>query len=390
MSPLAPTGRHKLSSRTGRRKLLGAVLLTALLLFSLITFTGLGGKAVCLGGAALCDSRAITAPGEGAGGASRPADPDPTASPAAPTASPSGSGSPGPVPSSSLSRSPGPRDAKPPARRGCASPRACGYPDASTTGPRMATLTPQSTGNASIRTDGTVIRGWDITGSLDIYANDVTVIDSRITSTNWWGINLRPGFKGLRILHTEINAVPGKGPNNGGSDYAVSNMSTSSVEVGHCDISGFGDALSMGQGNLHDNYVHGIVPYKNLDGVWQHTNAVISNGGGQGKLIIRHNTLINATPVDQGASAAVGLFADAAPVTHTVVDDNWLAGGAYALYAGGKDSSGIEVTDNVFSPEIYPSGGRYGAVAYWNAAGQGNIWRGNRMADGTPVVPAPE
>ncbi|MER8045454.1 hypothetical protein [Streptomyces sp. NPDC094032] len=348
MSPLA---------RTGRRKLLGAALLTAVLLFSLLTFTGIGGTAVCLGGAALCDSRAITASGGSSGGPSRSA-----------------------VPS----------DGKPRAPKGCANPRACGFPDASTTGPRVATLTPQSTGNASIRTDGTVISGWDITGSLDIYANNVTVIDSRVTSTNWWGINLRPGFSGLRILHTTITAVPGQGPNNGGSDYAVSNMSTSSVEVGHCDISGFGDALSMGQGNLHDNYVHGIVPYKNLDGQWQHTNAVISNGGGKGKLIIRHNTLINATPVDQGASAAIGLFADAAPVTHTVVDSNWLAGGAYSLYAGGKDSSSIEVTDNVFSPEIYPSGGRYGAVAYWNAAGPGNVWRGNRMADGTPVVPAPE
>ncbi|MFJ9823594.1 hypothetical protein ACIRSU_04355 [Streptomyces sp. NPDC101160] len=358
MSPLDPLDRS--GARAGRRparrrKLLGAALLAAVLLFSLLTFTGLGQQALCLGGAALCDSRAITAPGAGA--------------------TPAGPGG-------------GSTDGKPRAPKGCASPSACGYPDASTTGPRIAALTPQSTGNASIRTDGTVIKGWDITGSLDIYANDVTVVDSRITSTNWWGINLRPGFTGLRVLHTTITAVPGKGPDNGGSDYAVSNMSTSSVEVAHCDVSGFGDALSMGQGNLHDNYVHDIAAYHNLDGQWQHTNAVISNGGGQGKLIIRHNTLLNPVPVEKGASAAVGLFADSAPVTNTVVDDNWLAGGAYSLYAGGKDSTGVEVTDNVFSPQYYPAGGRYGAVAYWNAAGKGNVWRGNRMADGTPVVPA--
>ncbi|MFB7863090.1 hypothetical protein [Streptomyces sp. NPDC056069] len=346
MSPLA---------RSGRRKVLGAALLAAVLLFSVLTFTGLGQQALCLGGAALCDSRAITEPGVT----------DPPGTP------------------------PGTVDGKPRAPKGCAGPRACGYPDASTTGPRIATLTPQSTGNASIRTDGTVIRGWDITGSLDIYANNVTVVDSRITSTNWWGINLRPGYSGLRVLHTTITAVPGKGPNNGGSDYAVSNMSTSSVEVGFCDVSVFGDALSMGQGNLHDNYVHDITPFKNLDGEWQHTNAVISNGGGKGKLIIRHNTLLNPTPVEKGASAAIGLFADSAPVTNTVVDDNWLAGGSYTIYAGGKDSTGVEVTDNVFSPRYYPAGGRYGAVAYWNPTGKGNVWRGNRMADGTPVVPSP-
>ncbi|MEU8617768.1 hypothetical protein [Streptomyces sp. NPDC048623] len=340
-------------ARPRRRKALGAALLAAVLLFALFTLTGLGQKALCLGGAALCDSRAITASGADGG--------------------PSGTAD----------------DGKPAAPKGCARPRDCGYPDETTTGPRTTTLTPQSTGNAAIRTDGTVIRGWDITGSLDIYANNVTVIDSRITSTNWWGINLRPGFSGLKIMYTTITAVPGKGPDNGGSDYAVSNMSTSSIEIGYCDISVFGDALSMGQGEIHDNYVHDITPFKNLDGEWQHTNAVISNGGGKGKLTIRHNTLLNPTPVEKGASAAVGLFADSAPVTGTVVRDNWLAGGAYTLYAGGKDSSGIEVTGNVFSPQYYPHGGKYGAVSYWNPTGKGNVWRGNRMADGTPVNPPP-
>jgi hypothetical protein len=241
----------------------------------------------------------------------------------------------------------------------------------------------------SIRTNGTVIKGSDIKGSLDVYANDVTVIDSRITSANWWGINLRPGYHGLRILHSTITAVPGKGPDNGGVDYAVSNMGTSSIEVGWCDISVFGDALSMGQGNLHDNYVHGITPFRNLGGEWQHTNAVISNGGGAGTLVIRHNTLLNPTPVDRGASGSVGLFADAAPVTNTVIDHNWLAGGAYALYGGGPDASGIQVTDNVFSTQYHPKSGAYGVVAAWNAGGAGNIWRGNRLSDGTPVFPEP-
>ncbi|MHA6758525.1 hypothetical protein [Streptacidiphilus sp. PAMC 29251] len=133
-----------------------------------------------------------------------------------------------------------------PAHGGCASPGACGWPDAHSTGPRIG-LKPHRTGALSIATDGAVISGWDITGSLDIYANNVTVIDSRITSTNWWGINLRKGFSGLRVLHTTIVGVPGKGLDNGGEDYAVSNMGGSSVEVGWNDISGYGDMLSMGR-----------------------------------------------------------------------------------------------------------------------------------------------
>jgi hypothetical protein len=268
----------------------------------------------------------------------------------------------------------------------CASPGTCGFPDAATTGPRLS-MKPHHTGAMTVRENGTVISRWDITGSLDIYADDVTVIDSRITSDNWWGINLRPGFKGLRVLHTTITAVPGKGPDNGGVDYGVSNMGTSSVEVGWCDVSVFGNSLSMGQGNLHDNYVHDITPFRNQGGEWQHTDAVISDGGNTGRLVIRHNTLLNATPVDRGASGSIGLFADTGAVRNVTVDRNWLAGGAYALYGGGKGSSGIQVTDNVFSTQYHPSSGAYGAVAAWDPAGPGNTWSGNRMSDGRAVTP---
>ncbi|MEV7442650.1 hypothetical protein AB0O22_16070 [Streptomyces sp. NPDC091204] len=311
--------------------------------------------------------------------------PSGTAAPA-PTATPSPSATPSPTPSPG-SAEPSPSGSGGPASS-CTSPGACGFPDENSTGPRIA-LERHDTGNMSVKKDGTVIKGWDIRGSLDVYANDVTVIDSRITSTNWWGINLRPGFSGLKVLHTTITAVPGKGPDNGGVNYAVSNMGGSSVEVGWCDISVFGNALSMGQGDLHDNYVHELVAFRNQGGEWQHTDAVISGGGNKGRLILRHNTLLNSTPVDRGATAAVGLFADTGVVSSVVVDGNWLAGGAYALYGGGPGATGIQVTDNVFSTQYHPGAGAYGPVAAWNAGGAGNVWKGNRMSDGRPVTPEP-
>ncbi|MFE2283475.1 hypothetical protein ACFXDJ_04790 [Streptomyces sp. NPDC059443] len=333
-----------------------------------------------------CPDAALVCPG---GHPSPEPDPSPSAdpsasdspSPSASSPSPSPSATPSPGSSGSGSGSPAPGSA-------CSSPGACGFPDARTTGPRIA-LERHDTGNMSVKTDGMVIKGWDIHGSLDIYADDVTVIDSKITSANWWGINLRPGFKGLRVLHTTITAVPGKGPDNGGVDYAISNMGDSSVEVGWCDVSVFGNALSMGQGNLHDNYVHDIAAFRNQGGEWQHTDAVISGGGNKGRLTIRHNTLLNSVAVDRGASAALGLFADTGSVSSVTVDSNWLAGGAYALYGGGPGATGIQVTDNVFSTQYHPGGGVYGPVAAWNSGGAGNVWSGNRMSDGRPVVPEP-
>lgn len=312
--------------------------------------------------------------------------PSPLASPrTSPSASPSASPSSASPSAHATHSSP---SATPKPRATTIAPQEAAFPDARTTGPRIS-IKPDHTGNLSIRRDGMVIKGRNISGSLDIYANNVTIIDSKITSTNWWGVNLRPGYHGLRILHSTITAVPGKGPDNGGVDYAVSNMGSSSIEVGWCDISVFGNALSMGQGNIHDNYVHDLVPFRNEGGEWQHTDAVISGGGSSGTLVIRHNTLLNPVGVDQGASAAIGLFADTGHVSNTVVDHNLLAGGAYALYGGGDGASGIVVTDNVFSTRYHGNSGVYGAVTAWNAAGSGNVWQGNRFSDGTALTPRP-
>ncbi|WP_176572839.1 hypothetical protein [Streptacidiphilus melanogenes] len=390
LSP-APPGRPARPGPSLRRVLLIGVVVGLLVLAVEAACSSTAGRnaadcspaATPTGGAAHCRSGGDSLPG---GSTSPGASSSPTPGASA-SASGSSSGSPKPSGSASGTSGTGPQGTALPAG-GCASPTACGFPDASSTGPRI-TLTPHHLPGATtdITTNGTVIRGWDITGSLDVYADDVTVVDSRITSSNWWGVNLRPGHHGLRVLHSTITGVPGKGPDNGGEDYAVSNMGTSSVEVGWSDISVFGNALSMGQGYLHDNYVHDIRPFVNAGGEWQHADAVISDGGGAGALVIRNNTLLNPVGITQGASASIGLYADSATVHNTVVEHNWLAGGAYALYGGGAGATGITVADNLFSTQYHPSCGAYGTATAWNGAGSGNQWSGNRLSDGTPVPP---
>lgn len=296
-----------------------------------------------------------------------------------------------PVPTPTVSLSPkarvtpsGTAGAAPTLRPACAGPSACGFPSAADTGPGSTTLTPHS-GDISIRTNGTVISGWNLSGSLDIYADDVTVVDSKITSTNWWGVNLRPGHTGLRILHSMITALPGKGPDNGGEDYALSNMSDGTVEVGWNDLSVFGNTVSTGHGYIHDNYVHDLVPFINRSGYYQHTDTVISEGGDTTGLRIEHNTLLNPIDVKRGASAAIGLYPDSGPVTDVTIKDNWLAGGAYTLYGGGAGAARMMVSDNVFSDEYWPQSGFYGPIAHWNATGTGNVWSGNTFRDGTEI-----
>ena len=301
----------------------------------------------------------------------------PGSSQAGTTASAPGSGKPG---SAAASASPA----------GCPTFSACGFPDASNTGPGSTSLSSHS-GNLELRDDGQVIDGWDLTGSVDIYANNVTIEYSTINSSNWWAVNLRPGYTGLKILHTKLTGTPGAGPDNGGEDYAVSNMGDGDIEVGWDDVSVFGNALSMGNGLIHDSYVHDPAPFITRSGSYEHIDAVISDGDDTLGLTIKHNTLLNPVPIDKGPTSAIGLLSNTGPIQNTTVEDNWIAGGAYALYGGGTGSSNVKVTGNVFSTQYWPQCGYYGPVAYWNAGGSGNMWADNEFSSGAPVAaPTPD
>jgi hypothetical protein len=269
----------------------------------------------------------------------------------------------------------------------CDSPAACGFPNSTDTGPRAQSLVAHS-GNIEIRKNGEVVNGWNLDGALDVYANDVTVVDSRIDSATWWAVNLRPGFTGLRVLHSALTGQPGAGPDNGGEDYAVSNMGDGSVEVGWDDVSVFGDPLSLGHGYIHDDYVHDLRPFINRSGTYQHLDAIISDGDDTLGLRIEHNTLLNPVPAGEGPTSVIGLLPNTGPISDTRVTDNWIAGGAYAIYGGGKGATGVVVTGNVFSTQYWTRCGIYGPVAYWNSGGSGNQWSNNRFSSGA-LVSAP-
>jgi hypothetical protein len=267
------------------------------------------------------------------------------------------------------------------------------WPDCADTGVPAGTslrsvTSPEPTGKGDsdvteITTNGAVIDGVNLSGSFDVWADNVTIENSRITTTNWWGINLRQGYTGLRVLHDTIVGVSGQGIDNGGEDYGVSS-SGGYVEVGWTDISEVGEGISMDSGYVHDSYIHDLQAFVPQDAPdYEHTDDIISDGGSG--LTVEHNTLLNQLPADLGASASVGLYADSGPPSDDVVEDNFVAGGAYAIYPGGPSGThGIDIEDNVFSTMYWPGGGIYGPVpgSYWDTGG-GNVWAGNLFAAGS-------
>jgi parallel beta-helix repeat protein len=255
----------------------------------------------------------------------------------------------------------------------------CGFPDATNTGvPAGIVLTSKTTNNSCLKIseDNTVIDAMHVTGCIDVEANNVTIQNSRITGTTWWAIkygNINPNATGLKILHVKIDSIPGQGPAaQGGYNYGISTQGAGSLEVGYSDISGFKDGIDVAHGHIHDNWIHDMSKYTDA-----HTQGIYVWRAPAGtSLLIKHNTI---TDIIQYSTAAIFMILGIHDVT---VEDNWLAGGSYTLYGGGRDARNIQALNNKFSTEIAPNGGHFGPISYWSIKNTGNTWSGNVWVNG--------
>ncbi|WP_206185023.1 hypothetical protein [Thermoactinospora rubra] len=252
-----------------------------------------------------------------------------------------------------------------------------GFPNAGTTGPSQGTKLTKS-GPLKITKDGTVIENLEVHGDIDIYADDVVIRNTRVIGTGGnWAVLQRKGHSGLRIEDSEIS---GDGRNR--TQVGVLNQG-GMLTVLRSDIHTITDGIYTDQGVIEDNYLHDPVYF---DG--DHTDMITTSGGPPkgAKLVIRHNTVINT--LDQ--TGAIALFQDFSVVHDVLVEGNYLAGGGYSLYGGaGKlgKSSNIKIVGNVFSRAVWPKGGYYGPVAYFDMDGPGNVWSGNVWEEtGTSVA----
>jgi hypothetical protein len=249
-------------------------------------------------------------------------------------------------------------------------------------------------GDLTITKNGTIINHVDLKGSLDIYANNVTVENSIIDSSNWWGIFQRPGYSGLQVLHDTITGVVGKGPDSGGEDIGVWNLG-GSARIAYNNISEFGGDVDIIKGDVYDNYIHseqafgsegisGCDPLPNPlpDRCYNHSNGFGIDAGHY--IYLTHNTILQARI--PGQDSALELDDDLGTVSHVTVTDNFLAGGVYCTYAASNPSNApstyIVYTKNVFSEIYYATCAYYGPVAQWSSRGKGNEWSANHWANG--------
>ena len=230
--------------------------------------------------------------------------------------------------------------------------------------------------------NGAVLSNLRVSANIDVTASNVTIKGVRLITGGGESM-------GISLRHTSDVTIEN-------STIAGTSTTTGRLEVGIKDV--FGDStgtqildnnvykcatgIQMAEGTIQGNYVHqpGAL-------TTDHVGGVVSNGGTD-PLTIDHNTILN----NMGQTDAVALYQDFGVMGNATVNDNLLAGGSYALYAGGGSngpSYNITVTDNQFSTMYHKLSGVYGPVTAWDSNGKGNVWSGNTWSPSGTVLRSP-
>lgn len=260
-------------------------------------------------------------------------------------------------------------------------------PSADTTGPQDGVKLKKSE-SMTVTKDGTVVENKEITGTLRINANNVTVRNVRVlANTDGYGIAVEKGFHGTLIEHVEVHmgtdgkeghaGIGGVGDLEGvgGTEHG------DNVTVRHTYIHGLGDGLKATDHSLYEgNYIEMSRP----DGSDGHIDGIQASG--RSHFTIRWNTIEEA--YQPGRNAAIFIQAYTGKRDNNISDikitENWLNGAGYTFHSedGKKDVKGffsdITVADNIFG-----RGYKYG-VAHVDGPIEGNI---GTWADNNEKVP---
>lgn len=239
-----------------------------------------------------------------------------------------------------------------------------GHPEAATTGPRGGVAL-EASGAVVVTEDGAIVEGLDVTGGIDVRADNVHIRNVQITTDGaLYGIKIANDVTGTVI---EDARIVGDGSCSAGIVYA--GYVARRIEVDGCvDGLRVGDATTVEASWIHDQI--------KIDD--SHNDAVQSVGG-RG-IVLRGNRIEGPY---QTSTSAVLLQADLAPLSDVVVVDNYLSGGSYSLYVQAKDGMPapefVRVAGNEWNPDSFvfgPASIAEDADVQWNL---------NTFTDGTAI-----
>jgi hypothetical protein len=304
-------------------------------------------------------------------------------------------------------------------------PSACGYPDLDGTTPVGVqaghTLTPVND-YVTLSTNGQVYQDKEVTGQIRVTANNVTIRNVKLISTdNYYGV-LSQGSN-LTVEHTEITRSAGGagtppvlGDASGGDFYAIGTQNYTAkwvyvhnlsdcfglsgvgiainvtIQDSLCAVgldsnnNGWPDGGSYDDGALHQHTSNGLFPPSPATPAYcydgtppdssadEHFDGLQSDGGSN--ITLTHNTVRN--PCSE--TSAINMSSNTANISNVTISNNLIAGGGYTLYCAGiNDISTVTnetVTDNRVSRAYWSDGGYYGTDVYCTS-GFADIFTGN-------------
>jgi serralysin len=216
-----------------------------------------------------------------------------------------------------------------------------GFANASSTGVPTGTSLSAYTGPMTITTPGTVIDGKSINGTLTIQADNVTIKNCQITSSNFWVIDADNGYANTVIQNCDIR---GSGTVKGGAGIVGGTMI-----VGN-DISNVENAIVPGSNaTIKGNYIHDLF----YNGTDPHYDGIQIQGGQNG-VLIEDNTILSKDTSDIIIQDYFGSVSNITINHNFLSNDDWLG---YNVYVEDRfanyTTTNVKITNNVINKATY-------------------------------------
>ena len=187
----------------------------------------------------------------------------------------------------------------------------------------------KASGSVTVSTDGAVVDGLNITGTLTINASNVTVRNTRVTSGAFWTVTIKDSAKNVTLENVTVDSKGMSGSE--GSSGIVGPGTFKAVEV-----TGAENGFVPGSGSLiTGSYVHDL----NAPGAPHYDGIQID--GGLSNIRVENSTIDMS---NHGQTSAVMVDNYFGAISNVVVDGNRLLGGGYTVYADGNFSSTSKIS----------------------------------------------
>ena len=244
------------------------------------------------------------------------------------------------------------------------------WPGPETTGPTdEAALAPSE--SVETTEDGQVIEDLEVTGTIVVRHDDVTIRNVRVLGTERYGVQvpaeLHEEVSGLVLEDVEIRGVSG--------DRSAGLVHYGSWTARRVDVSGYQDGVKMVSDQvLEDSWIHDLFAPPGA-----HNDGVQSVGGSSS--VIRGNNIIN----EHGQTSAVLLLTNNEPMDGWTVAGNRFEGGGYSFYLQDKGNGFGAPTNMTVRDNIWVRGSwQYGPISV--GLGEGLTWTGNSYDDGAVLT----